>query len=259
MTRLLARLNHLWRLIMTGLFFLLFGAGGLLLSLVWFNLLRGFCPEATTRRRLARQSIAASFRLFLRSARRVGVLDYRIDGTDLLRQDRGSLILANHPTLIDYVLLASVMPEAGCVVKDALRRNPFFSGVIRAADYLVNSQADTMLDACRARLDGGENIIIFPEGTRSRPGAPLTLQRGASHIAVRCGCPMRIVHICCSQHLLNKNSRWYDVPPEKPFFEVKVNTLLSAAAYTGQYPDEPSLAARQLNRHLQQLLTPQNA
>lgn len=33
------RLNWLWRLAMTGLCFVLFGAGGLLLSLVWFNLL----------------------------------------------------------------------------------------------------------------------------------------------------------------------------------------------------------------------------
>ncbi len=39
MNRLAARINWLWRLAMTGFCFALFGVGGLLLSLVWFNLL----------------------------------------------------------------------------------------------------------------------------------------------------------------------------------------------------------------------------
>ena len=39
MNRLAARINWLWRLVMTGFCFALFGVGGLLLSLVWFNLL----------------------------------------------------------------------------------------------------------------------------------------------------------------------------------------------------------------------------
>lgn len=34
-----ARFNQFWRLLMTGMCFALFGMGGLLLSLLWFNLL----------------------------------------------------------------------------------------------------------------------------------------------------------------------------------------------------------------------------
>ncbi len=54
-------------------------------------------------------------------------------------------MVANHPTLIDYVILASVMPETDCLVKSALLRNPFVSGVIRSADYLINSEAEPPL------------------------------------------------------------------------------------------------------------------
>lgn len=43
----------------------------------------------------------------------------------------------------------------------------------------------------------------------------MTLQRGAANIAVRCASDLRIVTIGCSEHLLDKQSKWYDVPPDR--------------------------------------------
>lgn len=249
------RINWLWRLLMTGMCFVLFGLGGLLLSLVWFNLLMLIVRDKAKRRKLARRSIAASFRLFLNTAKITGALDYSITGIDALRSERGCLVIANHPTLIDYVLLASVMPETDCLVKSALLNNPFVSGVIKAADYLINSQADTLLSTCEQRLQQGETILIFPEGTRTRPGEKMTLQRGAANIAVRCGCDLRIVVIHCSEHLLDKHSRWYDVPPRKPLFTVEVRERVAIKQFYDAESQEPALAARQLNRHLLHQLT----
>lgn len=68
MNRLAARINWLWRPFTTGFCFALFGVGGLLLSLVWFNLLLIVQRDRASRRRLARRSIAASFRFFLTAA-----------------------------------------------------------------------------------------------------------------------------------------------------------------------------------------------
>lgn len=111
MSTMILRLNRVWRLVMTGFCFALFGLGGLLLSTIWFNVLLIAVWDKARRRRIARRSIAASFRLFLTVAKRLGVLDYQIEGRDILRNEQGCLVVANHPTLIDYVLLASVMPE----------------------------------------------------------------------------------------------------------------------------------------------------
>ena len=116
MSKLAPALNWLWRLVMTGLCFVLFGLGGLMLSLVWFNVLLLVQRDKIRRRRLARRSIAASFRFFLWVAKTLGVLDYRIEGSDILRHERGCLVVANHPTLIVFVLLAPVMPEPDCLV-----------------------------------------------------------------------------------------------------------------------------------------------
>ena len=249
-------LNRLWRIAMTGFCFALFGLGGLLLSVIWFNVLLVFVWDNPRRRRIARRSIAASFRLFLAVTRVLGVLDYRMEGVDILRQERGCLVVANHPTLIDYVLLASVMPETDCLVKSALLKNPFLSGVVRAADYLVNSQADALLPACQQRLAQGDTILIFPEGTRTRPGETMTLQRGAANIAVRCGSDIRVVTIHCSQRMLDKESKWYQVPPVKPLFTVEVRERVKIDHFYDANLQEPALAARQLNRHLLLQLQP---
>lgn len=255
MSRITTRINWLWRLLMTGFCFALFGTGGLLLSLVWFNLLLLVQRDSVKRRSLSRRSISASFRFFLRVARFIGVLDYRINNLEALRSEQGCLVIANHPTLIDYVLLASVMPDTDCLVKSALLRNPFVSGVIRSADYLINSEAETLLTASQQRLAQGDTLLIFPEGTRTRFGEAISLQRGAANIAVRCGSDLRLVLIHCSEHLLDKKSHWYDIPPHKPVFTVDVRDRVNIDDFYDASQQEPALAARQLNRHLQHRLT----
>ncbi|RTY59938.1 1-acyl-sn-glycerol-3-phosphate acyltransferase [Pantoea sp. YU22] len=248
--------NYYWRLVMTAVSFSLFSVGGLLLSLIWFNLLLLFQRNTTRRRALARRSIAWSFRCFLRFCRFVGVYDYRIIGAELLQQDKGCLIVANHPSLIDYVMIASVMPEMDCLVKAELRHNLFFRGVIRAADYLINSEAETLLPDSQQRLARGDTILIFPEGTRTRYGEALKLQRGAANIAVRAGCALRVVHISCTQRMLDKQSRWYQIPPVKPLFTVRVQAQISSHPFRAASEDAQPLAARRLTRYLQQALVP---
>ncbi|MGL5334588.1 MAG: lysophospholipid acyltransferase family protein [Enterovibrio sp.] len=209
--------------------------------------------DKNRRRRIARRSISACFRLFLRIAKLIGALDYRIEGAEILGQDKGCLIIANHPTLIDYVLIASVMPDTDCLVKGALLKNPFMRGVILAADYLVNSQANTLLPQSSQRLAQGDTILIFPEGTRTRQGEKMSLQRGAANIALRCKSDLRIVSIHCSEHILDKQSKWYQIPRVKPLFTVSVGERVSIADYDIK-TQEPALAARQLNKYILQSL-----
>lgn len=250
--RLIARINWYWRWLATALCFGLFGLGGLILSLCWFNLLRLLIRQKQIRRRLARHSICLSFRLFLFATQALGAMKVYVTGVEQLRADRGCLIVANHPTLLDYVLLASLLPDMDCLVKSALLRNPFVSSAIRAADYLLNSQADTLLPQCQQRLAQGDTLLIFPQGTRSSKDNPRALQRGAANIAVRCQCDVRIVLIHCSQPLLDKTRRWYQVPAAKPVFYITVSQRLAMHPASNLQP--PSLAARRLNRQLTALL-----
>ena len=130
-------------------------------------------------------------------------------------QRNGLLILANHPTLIDVVLLVSLLPNADCVVKHAVARNPFMRGPVRAAGYVANSDGAGLVDDCIAAVHAGGNLVIFPEGTRTEPGQPLRLQRGAANIAVRGRLDITPVRITCTPLTLTKGQKWYRVPSRR--------------------------------------------
>lgn len=250
--RFLNLLERIWRTLMTLFCFGLFGVGGLLLSLIWFNLLFVVYRDKTVRIRVARRSVNHSFRLFLFVAKMLGALTYNVEGLDKLRQDKGCLILANHPTLLDYVLIASIMPDVDCLVKAGLLRNPFLSGVIRACHYLPNNQHDVLLKECYSRLGQGDNLLIFPAGTRSIQGVNSSFQRGAANIALRCKCPIRFIHIYSSEAALTKQSKWYEIPKRKLKFTVVVGECLRADELihlTDEQP--PSLQARYLTHEFE--------
>ncbi|MDW5500336.1 lysophospholipid acyltransferase family protein [Pseudomonas lundensis] len=242
--------NRCWRVIATGFCFSLFGLGGLLLSGIWFNLMRLVVRDPARRSQLTQNSIRHSFRFFLATTRFFGVLDYHFDNAERFSEDRGCLVIANHPSLLDYVLLASQMPRCDCIVKEALLSNVFVSGVIKAAGYLANAQSDILLEQCRQRLANGGTILIFPEGTRTTPGTALALQRGAANIALRGRCDIRVVHIHCQPPMLTKQGKWYKIPAVKPQFHITVQDKIDARAFIHANDVSPALAARRLTQYL---------
>lgn len=250
-----ARINRLWRLVATAMSFALFGVGALLLALCWFPLLNLMCREPLRRQRWAQQSIFLSFRFFLRLLCVLGVMSYRVEGEALLADDGGCLLVANHPSLLDYVLLASLLPRCDCVVKQALWHNPFVRGVVRAAGYLPNVEAEQLLPLCQQKLASGGVLLIFPEGTRSTPGQPLQLQRGAANIAVRCRADLRLVHIVCRPGTLTKREPWYRIPSSRPHFQVTIREKIEIAPFLHDVAS-PAVAARQLTQFLTKALLP---
>ena len=62
----------------------------------------------------------------------LGVLTYECHGEDILRAERGALIIANHPSLLDIVFLLAFVGRAQCVVKAGVWKSPFMKGVVRA-------------------------------------------------------------------------------------------------------------------------------
>lgn len=246
------QLNRLWRLMGTALGFILFGLGGLLLSLCWFPLL-AICLRGERRRILAQASIKQSFRLFMGMLKMLGVLDYRVSGMPSSLQ--GALIVANHPSLLDYVILAAELPVCDCIVKRALWHNVFLGGVVRAADYIPNGEAEQLLPLCIERVRRGGLLLIFPEGTRTTPGEPIRLQRGAAQLALRGQVTLQPVRIHCSERFLTKQDKWFHVPQRKPIFTLEFLPQIAATGW-GDGEQSSGLAARQLTRFLTQVLQP---
>ena len=201
------KVGQYWRVFATGLCFTIFGLGGLVLS---FLILPSF---ALTTRNIIKRELKAqrlirfSFNAFCQIMKFTGAIDYRIDGAELLREDRNCIIVANHPSLIDYVLIASQLPQCDCLVKAAIWENPFMKRIVKAAGYIPNQTPDDLLERCEERFSRGNVLLVFPEGTRTTPGIEPSLQRGAAQIATRTQTDLRVIHITVSPTFLTKEKK----------------------------------------------------
>jgi 1-acyl-sn-glycerol-3-phosphate acyltransferase len=246
------RCNYYWRLLATGGCFAAFGFGGLALTTLVFPLL--FFIPGKTRALRARWVIHKSFGFFIRLMETVGIMRFETKGADRLRHCRNVLVLANHPTLIDVVALISLMPTASCVVKRALWQNPFLGGVVRAANYISNSDPENLIEDCASDLAAGNPLVIFPEGTRTRPGEPLHFVRGASYIALKSGKPILPVLIDCNPTTLTKREKWYHIPHRRFHLRIEVLEPIKADDWVDA-GIPPTLAARRLTQSLEDYFT----
>lgn len=220
--RLLKFLEHVWRLIATTLSFVVFGIGGLIMGVLVFPLLFVFIRDGERRKFVARRLVSKAFGGFWEMMRVMRILDYDVEGHEHIDDTRNQLIVANHPTLIDVVILTSLFPRANCVIKGAVTRNIFMRSVVRAADYISNSQPEELLGSCVAYLASGGSLMLFPEGTRSRAGESLAFKPGAATVAARTRVAVLPVVIRCTPLFLSKELPWYFVPETRPRFTIRV-------------------------------------
>ena len=216
-----------WRLPATGISFVIFGIGGLILGYVIFPLVALSSPDRLQRTKRCRGLIQFSFRTFIGIMRGLGVLTWEAEGVEKL-EGRGLLVIANHPTLIDIVFLISLMPDATCIIKSALYRNIFTRGPVSWAGYIPNDTPVQLLGDCSAELRRGANLVIFPEGTRSVKGQPLRFRRGAAYIWCETRSDLVLATIQSSPPTLSKQDLWYQIPPHRPHFRLVFREVADA-------------------------------
>jgi len=253
MSQIMKILDRLWRLFATGLSFVAFGLGGLFLSIFVFPLIFLFLRNPVTSQRTARRLIGYAFGAHIWMMKSMGALTYTITGMENAGTGQNQLIIANHPSLIDVVFLVSLFSRVDCVIKEAVRKNPFMRGVVVPARYISSDDPAALLDSCVARLKAGGSLLLFPEGTRSVHGAGLSFKLGAASVAIRSDAEILPVVIRCSQPgFLAKNVPWYRVPPEKPVFNIHIGKAIRVQELI---PDEtdPRQATRTLNKALLRL------
>ena len=227
------------------LYFSLFATCAVIMRLCCFPCMRCIWHgnELTLR---IRRLISASFRLFWFVAAKLRFLEKEIQGKSDLQKDHGMIIVANHPTYIDYVLLASFLPEVNCLVKEKILHKPTLSGIVKNARYLVNTDGSSLLEECAEILKRGENILIFPEGTRTPHDGTIKLKKGFASLSAHLLCPLHVVTITCSEHFLDKSMKWYEVPPRIPKFKVTVDKILDPSDYGArENPQKAALEMRQ--------------
>lgn len=234
------------RLATTGLGFMLFGLGGVLLGIVMVPLLLVVPGDRRARRMRVRRMIQLAFRLFTGFMHHTGAISYSFAGAERLGRP-GQLIVANHPSLIDIVLLIAFTRHAGCVVKREAWRNPAMVIVVSAAGYVPNAPTEVMIERASELLASGECLIMFPEGTRTVPHRPAHFHRGAASVALRGASVVTPVFIDVEPPSLSKSVPWYRLPDPRAHFAFRVGRDIDPAEFrTGPLP----IASRAFNEHL---------
>lgn len=246
----LRKLDYGSRVAGNGLCLLTLGLACILVRVVVFPLIRLTSPSPAVTQRRVRLCLHYSYRFFITMGRTLGVISYELHGGERLAAP-GQLVVANHPSLIDMLLISSQMPQVNCIVKDALLRNPFLRAPVRWANYISNHSPQGLIENCVTALHAGNSLLVFPEGTRSVPGQPLTMKRGAAHIALAAGCDLLPVTILCHPCALTKTDVWYRVPSRRPHWCVSVGEPIRLVDLV--VPGEPeSRAARRVTAHLEE-------
>ena len=130
----------------------------------------------------------------------VPVCQWRVDPA--VKSIRGAVVVANHVSYLDPILLISLFPRHTTIAKQRLFHIPLYGRMLCLSGYIPSSAdgplADLLLASMEkmpAFLSGGGNLIIFPEGTRSRDGQIGPLNTGAFKIARLCKAPIHVLYI----------------------------------------------------------------
>ena len=217
-------LRRLWLPLAYYLSWLLFGLGGLLLNL-------GCTPFLLPPRRerfghRARATTRWMFDFWLRWMHFSGVVDVIFHGFER-PLPRGVVYVVNHPTLVDAPFLLARLPDTVCIFKPALLRNPAIGPAALLCGYVSGDAGVDGIRRAAERVATGCSLLIFPEGTRTIPGAELNpLRSGFALIARRAHAPIQLIHVRSSPLMARKGHPWLKLPPLPGRFEFTLGELI---------------------------------
>ena len=188
-----------------------------LAALVLYPLL----PRATGRR-IGRAMIARGYAAFWRIADWTGMMKLDAAVLDVLRDESGLIVVANHPSMLDALMLVARLPRSACIMKASLVHNPMLGPGARLARYIRNDSAHGMIHtAVRDLADGGQ-LVMFPEGTRTTCAPINPFHASFTLIAKRAQAPIQTVLIDTDSPYLGKGWPLWRLPPLPIVFKVRM-------------------------------------
>ena len=106
-----------------------------------------------------------------------------------MRLDGKAIVAAKHMSILEIAVLSKVIPNAFFIVKRELMWIPIYGWAFwRMGLQPVNrargaTNMKKLTDAVAKKIMDGQILIIFPEGTRTKPGHPIPIKRGLLFLA----------------------------------------------------------------------------
>lgn len=194
------------------------------LSLAWIGtamLLHPLLPERLGRP-VGRFGIMYGWRIFFGIMSACGAFRFDTSELEALRKDTALLLVANHPSLLDAVIIASRLPDLVCIMKANLNDNILLGAGARLARYIRNDSGHGMVKSAVAELRKGGQLLIFPEGTRTSEPPINRFKGGAALIARHAGVPVQTLIVETDSPFLSKHWPVYGKPSLPIRFRIRL-------------------------------------
>ncbi len=126
----------------------------------------------------------------------------KFDIPDEVRQIRSAVIVCNHISYLDPILLVSLFPRHLTIVKNTFFKVPIFGWFLKNTGYIPSAPNEMMgaaminnLESIKKHMADGGIVFVFPEGTRSRDGKLAAFNKGVFSIARYCKAPIHLILI----------------------------------------------------------------
>jgi len=138
-----------------------------------------------------------------------------------IREIHGAIIVCNHLSYLDPLLLISQLPQNKTIVKTKFFHAPVFGWLLKVSGYLPATTEGAHAKRMIAQVENmgsyfknGGNLFVFPEGTRNTASHLGDFHRGVFKIARMYRCPVHVLSLCNSDKLFT---------PGKFFFNTRVH------------------------------------
>lgn len=229
-----------------------FGLGAVLLAIFVFPFIRIFTFHKKDFGIIARAYVSHTFRVFLGNLNICKTSLLKVDDKEAYRNIHGKIIIANHPSLLDFVYIMSLVPNSTCIVRGGLTHTPL-RWVIKQAYITNTTDFNDVLVECKKLTDMGCNVIVFPEGTRSPRVGRNNYKKGAARIALYCNCDVLPLFIGGSdKYGLGKFDPLWSYNHVEPYlYDIKMLPVISIEQFKGL--SEP-IAAKHLTEEMEKVI-----
>ncbi len=135
------------------------------------------------------------------------------------------IYVANHIGVLDAPMMLSFVSNTSVVIKQKHARLPIYAALVKYVDFISTRPGSLeslgrMYSDCLTVLKSGTNVLIFPEGTRSRRGKLQAFRDSAFRLSAQTGYPIVPVALFSEVPFMTKGWKSY-FPPERFAYEVR--------------------------------------
>jgi len=166
----------------------------------------------------------------------------------------GVILAPNHTALWDVVFIIAKVPEALCIMKASIIKNPFLGGGAQLAGYIPINSITQMLKLSVKQLKKNETLLMFPEGTRTKTDAQWLnpLKGGVAVLAKQTGAAVIPIFMRSNTRFYEKGWPLY----KKPVFPIIINITVGDAVTMQVAETATEFTQRLEDIYLQELAKP---